>query len=58
MGPMPTGRWWTPHRSSLRVFLGRYSVQARDFIASTTAAGFKWRMYLSVVATDEWPNWA
>ena len=32
---------------------GLYSVQARDFIVSTTAAGFKCRMYRSVVATEE-----
>ncbi len=35
---------------------GLYSVHARDFIVSTTAAGFRCRMYRSVVATLAWPN--
>ena len=50
-------RYWPP-APFLGPSQGLYSVHARDFIASTTAAGFRWRMYRSVVATDECPNWA
>ena len=34
-------------------FQGRYSVQVRAFIVSTTAAGRRCRTYLSVVASEE-----
>ena len=41
----------------LRAVQRLYRLHALAFIASTTADGFRWRMYLSVVATDECPNW-
>ncbi len=42
----------------LRTVQRRYRLHALAFIVSITADGFRWRMYLSVVATDAWPSWA